>query len=137
MDDRNSEGFSTITPEEARAMMDDGDVVILDVREPSEFATGHVPGAINVPLGEIRMGRTLPECPDLDRPSSSTAARADAATSAAGSWRRAATATCATSWASSSGPTNSCAECRLRNPRAGGFGLQHRAGDNSYTKIYI
>ncbi|MEE0162291.1 MAG: rhodanese-like domain-containing protein, partial [Sutterella wadsworthensis] len=43
MDDRNSEGFSTITPEEARAMMDDGDVVILDVREPSEFATGHVP----------------------------------------------------------------------------------------------
>ena len=65
MDDRNSEGFSTITPEEARAMMDDGDVVILDVREPSEFATGHVPGAINVPLGEIRMGRTLPECPDL------------------------------------------------------------------------
>ena len=67
MDDRNSEGFSTITPEEARAMMDDGDVVILDVREPSEFATGHVPGAINVPLGEIRMGRTLPECPDLDK----------------------------------------------------------------------
>ena len=67
MDDRNSEGFSTITPEEARAMMDDGDVVILDVREPSEFATGHVPGAINVPLGEIRMGCTLPECPDLDK----------------------------------------------------------------------
>lgn len=67
MDDRKSEGFSTITPEEARAMMDDGDVVILDVREPSEFATGHVPGAINVPLGEIRMGRTLPECPDLDK----------------------------------------------------------------------
>ena len=48
-------------------MMDDGDVAILDVREPSEFATGHVPGAINVPLGEIRMGRTLPECPDLDK----------------------------------------------------------------------
>jgi phage shock protein E len=67
MHDRNSEGFSTITPEEARFMMDDGDVVILDVREPSEFATGHVPGAINVPLGEIRMGRTLPECPDLDK----------------------------------------------------------------------
>lgn len=137
MDDRNSEGFSTITPEEARAMMDDGDVVILDVREPSEFATGHVPGAINVPLGEIRMGRTLPECPDLDKTVLITAARADAATSAAGSWQRAATATCATSSASSSGPTSSCAERRLRNPRAGGFGLQHRAGDNFYMKIYI
>ena len=44
MDDQNCEGFSTITPEEAKAMMD-GDVVILDVREPDEFASGHVPGA--------------------------------------------------------------------------------------------
>ena len=116
MDDRNSEGFSTITPEEARAMMDDGDVVILDVREPSEFATGHVPGAINVPLGEIRMGRTLPECPDLDKTVliyCRSGRRSDI-----GGRIMAATATCATSWASSSGPTNSCAERRLRYPTA-------------------
>ena len=134
MDDRNSEGFSTITPEEARAMMDDGDVVILDVREPSEFATGHVPGAINVPLGEVRMGRTLPECPDLDK-TVLIYCRSGRRSNIGG--RRAATATCATSSASSSGPTSSCAERRLRNPRAGGFGLQHRAGDNFYMKIYI
>jgi phage shock protein E len=66
MDDHAPEGFSTITPEEAKAMMG-GDVVILDVREPAEFATGHVPGAVNVPLGDIRMGRILPECPDVNK----------------------------------------------------------------------
>ncbi|CDQ40438.1 MULTISPECIES: sulfurtransferase TusA family protein [Virgibacillus] len=28
-------------------------VVILDVREPAEFAFGHIPDAINIPLGEL------------------------------------------------------------------------------------
>ncbi|HLO11968.1 MAG TPA: sulfurtransferase TusA family protein [Pseudoneobacillus sp.] len=28
-------------------------VTILDVREPAEYAFGHIPGAINIPLGEI------------------------------------------------------------------------------------
>jgi len=27
--------------------------LLLDVREPSEFAAGHAPGAVNVPLGEL------------------------------------------------------------------------------------
>jgi len=27
--------------------------VIIDVREPGEFAQGHVPGAVNVPLGQL------------------------------------------------------------------------------------
>ncbi len=27
---------------------------VIDVREPSEFASGHVAGAINIPLGEIQ-----------------------------------------------------------------------------------
>lgn len=59
------DGFQTITPEEAKALMDSQDVVILDVREPHEFAMGHVPGAINVPMGEITLGRVLPQAPDL------------------------------------------------------------------------
>ncbi|SFE97751.1 sulfurtransferase TusA family protein [Alteribacillus iranensis] len=29
------------------------EITILDVREPAEFAFGHIPGAINVPLGEL------------------------------------------------------------------------------------
>jgi rhodanese-related sulfurtransferase/DNA-binding transcriptional ArsR family regulator len=30
-----------------------GDVVILDVRPAAEFAAGHIPGALSVPLGEL------------------------------------------------------------------------------------
>jgi rhodanese-related sulfurtransferase len=29
------------------------DAVILDVREPDEWAAGHAPGAIHIPLGEL------------------------------------------------------------------------------------
>jgi rhodanese-related sulfurtransferase len=31
-----------------------GEYLVLDVRDPSEFAAGHVPGAINAPLSELR-----------------------------------------------------------------------------------
>ncbi len=35
--------------------MIDGDetITILDVREPAEYAFGHIPGSINIPLGEL------------------------------------------------------------------------------------
>lgn len=36
----------------AREMWRAGDVVV-DVRTPDEYATGHLPGAINVPVGQI------------------------------------------------------------------------------------
>ena len=38
-----------------------GLVTVLDVRPPEEYASGHIPGAINVPLGELR--RRLHELP--------------------------------------------------------------------------
>lgn len=38
-----------------------GLVTLLDVRPPQEFAAGHVPGAINVPVGEL--GKRLEELP--------------------------------------------------------------------------
>lgn len=31
------------------------DVLILDVREPSEYESGYVPGAINIPRGQLEM----------------------------------------------------------------------------------
>jgi NADPH-dependent 2,4-dienoyl-CoA reductase/sulfur reductase-like enzyme/rhodanese-related sulfurtransferase len=41
------------------------DTVVVDVRDPNEFAAGHVPGAVNVPLTELRRRqRELPR----DRP---------------------------------------------------------------------
>lgn len=40
----------------------DGTLPLFDVREPGEFAAGHLPGAVNVPLGEVR--QRLDEFPE-------------------------------------------------------------------------
>ncbi|OHV87819.1 ArsR/SmtB family transcription factor [Mesorhizobium sp. ORS 3428] len=42
-----------VSRDELQVLMRDGLVTVIDVRPPDEFALGHVPGAINVPLGEI------------------------------------------------------------------------------------
>ena len=42
-----------------------GDDLLLDVREPHEWAAGHAPGAVHVPLGELP--QRLAELPE-DRP---------------------------------------------------------------------
>ena len=40
--------------------------IILDVRTPAEYASGHIPGAINLPLQDIAIGYTDP-LPDLNQ----------------------------------------------------------------------
>jgi phage shock protein E len=45
--------MSFVTEETARAHLNNGALVI-DVRSPEEFRSGKVPGAINLPLGEVR-----------------------------------------------------------------------------------
>lgn len=42
-----------VSREELAARMNDGLVTVIDVRPRDEFALGHLPGAINVPLGEL------------------------------------------------------------------------------------
>lgn len=42
-----------ITTEELAERMKRGKPLLIDVREPSEFSAGHVPGAVNVPLGRL------------------------------------------------------------------------------------
>src|SRR5689334_7397336 len=44
----------TVAPRDARELIAKGDVDIVDVREPHEWATGHIPGARLVPLGRLR-----------------------------------------------------------------------------------
>lgn len=43
-----------------------GDAVIIDVREPNEFAAGHVPGSINIPRGvaEFKIWKKVAGFPD-------------------------------------------------------------------------
>src|SRR5690242_20127856 len=35
----------------------DRGAVLVDVREPGEFRTGHVPGAVNIPMGQLSARR--------------------------------------------------------------------------------
>jgi len=46
------QGNSEVTVSEARALSLQG-VTVLDVREPHEYAEGHVPGSRNLPLGQL------------------------------------------------------------------------------------
>ncbi|MGQ0805332.1 MAG: rhodanese-like domain-containing protein [Actinomycetota bacterium] len=51
------------SPADVKRELDQGDVdVVVDVREPDEFAGGHVPGAINIPRGvlEIKADARVP-----------------------------------------------------------------------------
>jgi len=43
----------TISARELRARLDTDALLLLDVREPHEFAAGHLPDAINLPLGQV------------------------------------------------------------------------------------
>jgi rhodanese-related sulfurtransferase len=43
-----------VTASTLRSWLETGDAEIIDVREPAEFAAGHVPGARSVPLGTLR-----------------------------------------------------------------------------------
>lgn len=43
---------STMSVTEAAALRDDG-AFVLDVREPDEWASGHIPDATSIPLGQL------------------------------------------------------------------------------------
>lgn len=49
-----------ISARDLAAMIDQGTALVIDVREVDEFATGHIPGAINMPLSTFQPSR-LPE----------------------------------------------------------------------------
>jgi len=42
-----------LTPDEASHLLAEDDVDLVDVREPQEWAQGHIPGARHVPLGRL------------------------------------------------------------------------------------
>lgn len=48
-----NEPFTRITVEEAAAIMAKGNVQVVDVREPHEYNSGHVPGAAFIPINPV------------------------------------------------------------------------------------
>ena len=53
-----------VSIEETRVALAAGAAIIVDVRSPSAYELSHIPGAINIPLGEIE---TNPTGLDLDK----------------------------------------------------------------------
>lgn len=46
--------ITEVSPSQAALLLDTGaDLVVIDVREPAEFETGHIKGAINIPRGVL------------------------------------------------------------------------------------
>jgi rhodanese-related sulfurtransferase/DNA-binding HxlR family transcriptional regulator len=58
---RERDGLEPVSRKELLRRIRDERVTVLDVRLPEEFAAGHLPGAINIPLAELR--RHLIELP--------------------------------------------------------------------------
>lgn len=47
-------GVERVSVHEVKARLGARDrMLIIDVREPSEFKAGHIPGAVNIPLGSL------------------------------------------------------------------------------------
>ena len=58
--------YQQITQEAAKEMMDTQEVLILDVREQHEYDSGHIPGAVLLPVGTITKDTAAAVIDDLD-----------------------------------------------------------------------
>lgn len=59
-------GYQQISQEEAKEMMDSQEVLILDVREQDEYDSGHIPGAVLLPMGSITEESAAEVIPEKD-----------------------------------------------------------------------
>lgn len=58
--------YEQISQQEAKTMMDTQDVIILDVREQEEYDSGHIPGAVLLPVGTISEETAAAVIPEKD-----------------------------------------------------------------------
>ena len=62
----SEDGYQQISQEEAKEMMDTQEVIILDVREQGEYDSGHIPGAVLLPVGSIDETTAAEVIPEKD-----------------------------------------------------------------------
>ena len=58
--------YEQITQEAAKEMMDTQEVIVLDVREQSEYDSGHIPGAVLLLVGSIDEETAAAVIPEKD-----------------------------------------------------------------------
>ena len=58
--------YRQISQEKAKEMMDTMDVIILDVREQSEYDSAHIPNAVLLPVGSITEATAAAVIPSKD-----------------------------------------------------------------------
>ncbi|MDA0987562.1 MAG: rhodanese-like domain-containing protein [Chloroflexi bacterium] len=49
----SGEPYLRVSLEEAKDMLDKGTAVVIDVRQPDEWASGHVAGAMHIPVDDV------------------------------------------------------------------------------------
>lgn len=54
-------GLRELSPQELKAQLDAGEVLLVDVREPSEFEAERIPGALLFPLSTFDAARLPPD----------------------------------------------------------------------------
>lgn len=42
-----------VSPETVKQKLNENDAQIIDIRPPDEYADGHIPGAINIPMSQL------------------------------------------------------------------------------------
>ncbi len=61
-----SSSYQQISQVEAKEMMDTQEVIVLDVREQDEYDSGHIPGAVLLPVGTINKDSAAEVIPEKD-----------------------------------------------------------------------
>jgi len=59
-------GYQQIDQARAKQMMDEQSVLVLDVREQEEYDSGHIPGAVLLPVGSIDADTAAAVIPQKD-----------------------------------------------------------------------
>ena len=96
--------YQQIDQEAAKEMMDTQEVIILDVREQDEYDSGHIPGAVLLPVGTIDETTAAEVSPRRAPQCWSTAAAETAARPRPLHWPTLGTPTSTNSAASTPGP---------------------------------